>query len=82
MNLKVNPGGVKNPDVRRIFLPSEGFKGILAVAGGAAAAISARGSNGEGSVQGTSPLFLCRDNPAQPFEPNPSVVRQTLRADR
>jgi hypothetical protein len=84
VNLKVNRGSVKNPDGRRIFLPNEGFKGILAVPAGAAAAISARGRNGEAVVQGTIWHFLCRDNPSQQFafEPNASSLRQTLRADR
>jgi len=42
-NLKVKGSSVKNPDGRRIFLPSKGFKGILAVPAGAAAVIPAEG---------------------------------------
>jgi hypothetical protein len=82
MNLKVSRYRVQDLDARRIFLPSEGFKGILAAPAGAAAAISAEGWNWEAIVQGTRWRFLCRDNPRQLFEPNSSPLRQTLRADR
>ena len=81
MNLKVNPGGVKNLDVRRIFLPSEGFKGILAAPRGVAAGFSARGWNGEASVWVEILHLLCLDM-SQSIEPIPTLLRQTLRADR
>jgi hypothetical protein len=81
VNLKVNQRSVKNPDRRRIFLPSEGFKGILVFPMGATAAISAGGRIGEAAVQGTGLHFLCRYK-SRPFEPIASLQRQTLRADR
>jgi hypothetical protein len=82
MCLQVSRGSVKNLGGWRIFLPSEGFKGILAVPAGVSAAISAEGWNWEAMVQGTQWHFLCRDNPSQRFEPNSSSLRQTLRVDR
>jgi hypothetical protein len=78
----VSRGGAKYFDAQRIFLLSEGFKGILAVPAGAAAASSADGWNWEATVQRTRWHFWCRDNPFQLFEPNSSSPRQTLRADR
>jgi hypothetical protein len=87
VNLKVNRAGVKNPEARRICLPSEGFKGILADPMGATAAFAARGWIGEASVQGAILVqgavlhFLCRDK-SHPIEPNSLSLRQTLRADR
>jgi hypothetical protein len=81
VNLKVNRAGVKNPEARRICLPSEGFKGILPDPMGATAALAARGWIGEASVQGAILHFLCRDK-SHPFEPNSLSLRQTLRADR
>jgi hypothetical protein len=77
INLKGKRGRVKNPGRRRILLPSEGFKGNLAVPLRAAAAISAGGWDGEASVQGESLHFLCRDIPSLQFEPNSSSPRQT-----
>jgi hypothetical protein len=81
VNLRVNRAAVKNLEARRICLPSEGFKGILADPMGATAAGAVRGWIGEASVQGASLHFLCRDK-SHSFEPKSLSLRQTLRADR
>jgi hypothetical protein len=81
VNLKVNPSSVKKPEARQIFLPSEGFKGILGAPMGTAGGTLDGGWSGEVSVPGKILHFLCRDK-LHPFEPISSLLRQTLRADR
>ena len=67
---------------RLIILQTKGFRCILAVPAGAAAADVRRGMEREATVQGTRWCCLCRDVPSQPIEPNSLLLRQTLRVDR
>ena len=74
----------ENSAARQVFLPSEGFKGILRVSDGSQTLVRQRDQSWTGGtmVSGAKLQVLCREIPASRFEPIVASLRQTLRADR
>jgi RNA polymerase sigma-70 factor (ECF subfamily) len=73
-----HPAGLKIPGYRRVFLPKEGFKGILRYPGPAARFV--RRMDGGATVSGAKLRILCLEIPASRIEPIVASLRQTLRS--
>ena len=83
MRRRAAAGSARRPGRLWIFLPNEGFKGILAMPLGARRqGCPPKRWDREASVQGAKFHRYCQGRPGRPIEPKRLLPRQTVRADR